>query len=196
MQVETLTKVTARDAQEICTLAALGGFTLAPKPGASPPQFLTELLTMKAFNEAVQFLAFALPPREAVWWACLCARSVLLEPAPPLFLAAVEAAEAWVRRPTDENRRVAMVRAQATKFDAPAAWAAVGAFWSGGSLAPAELPVVPVPAHLAGIAVAGAVTLAAVQTEPERADLKRERYLAAAIDIANGGPGRDKLNGD
>jgi hypothetical protein len=41
-----------------------------------------------------------------------------------------------------------------------------------------------------GCAVAGAVTLAAVKSEPQLADQKRERYLASAIDIANGGTGR------
>jgi hypothetical protein len=41
-----------------------------------------------------------------------------------------------------------------------------------------------------GRAVAGAVMLAAVKSEPQFAHQKRERYLASAIDIANGGNGR------
>jgi hypothetical protein len=115
---------------------------------------------------------------------------VLGDPAPPPVLAAVEAAEAWVYRPTDETRRNAMARAQAAKFDSPGAWAAVGAFWSGGSIAPPDLPAVPPAPHLTGVAVAGAITLAAVQTEPALADQKRQRYIEFAIDIANGGSGR------
>jgi hypothetical protein len=43
---------------------------------------------------------------------------------------------------------------------------------------------------LRGVAVAGAVGLAAVQSDPLRADEKRERFIAAAVDIANGGTGR------
>jgi hypothetical protein len=86
--------------------------------------------------------------------------------------------------------RAALARAQATDFKSPAAWAAAAAFWSGGSLAPENLPEIAPPAHLMGSAVAGAVMLAAVKSEPQFAQQKRERYLASAIDIANGGNGR------
>jgi hypothetical protein len=137
----------------------------------------------------VKFLAFGLPAREAVWWACVCARMELLEPVPEPIANALAAAETWVRKPTDEHRRAAMVCAQAAKFESPAAWAAVGAFWSSGSMGPPELPAVPAAPHLLGVAISGAVTLAAVQSQPERADEKRARYVAAAVNIANGGNG-------
>src|SRR5262249_60276058 len=75
---------------------------------------------------------------------------------------AVAAAEAWVYKPTEENRRAAMSKAQATQFDTPCAWAAVAAFWSGGSMAPPDVPVVPPPPFLIGRAVSGAVMRAAV----------------------------------
>ena len=193
MQIAALAKVTAADAQEICARASAGGFALEAAPGMATVQFLNQLVSEKKLDEAVQFLAFALPPREATWWACMCARAQLHDPIAPALLAALEASEAWVRRPTEENRRAAMASAQATQFDSPAVWAAVAAFWSGGSLAPPELPVVPPAPHLNGVAVAGAVRLAAVQTEPQKADEKRARYIAAAVDIANGGAGRALL---
>src|SRR5262249_38725334 len=155
--------------------------------------FLEQLISKASLNDAVQFLAFALPKREAVWWACLCARSELKNPGPPLVVAALEAAEAWVYKPTEENRRAAMQKAQETAFDAAGVWAAVAAFWSGGSLSPPNLPVVPPAPHLTGAAVCGAVTLAAVQVDPALADKKRERYIESALDIANGGSGRLKV---
>lgn len=190
MPIGTLTKITTQTAGEVCLLARAGGQTLTAPENMTPASFLEQLLSKSLFNDAVQFLAFALPKREAVWWACLCARSELREPTPPPVLAALEAAEAWVYRPTDENRRAAMERAQATKFDAPGVWAAVAAFWSGSSLAPADLPAVSPAPHLTGVAVSGALTLAAVQTEPALADKKRQRYIDMAVDIANGGSGR------
>jgi hypothetical protein len=192
LEIEQLPKITADSAQEICMLAAAGGFSLPAPEGRSPQEFLSGLMAAGSFNEAVQFISFALPRREAVWWACRCVRSALREPVPPLVMCAVLAAEAWVRQPTEQHRREAMACAQATDFRSPASWAAVAAFWSGGSLGPANLPEIPGPPHLLGAAVAGAVTLAAVQTEPELADQKRERYLSAAIDIAKGGTGRIK----
>lgn len=195
VQIEALDKVRADQANEICELASAGGFKIVAPEGATPLHFLGTLLAEERLEEAVQFLAFALPQREAVWWACTCARLELREPVPQAELDAVEAAETWVRRPTDDNRREAMERAQATSFDVPAAWAAVAAFWSGGSLAPPNVPEVPVAPHLIGVAVAGAVSLAAVQTEPEHAQKKRERFLTVAVDIANGGSGRPQTGG-
>lgn len=171
-------------------LAAAAGFELTAPPGASPAQFLSDLLAAKNLTQAVQFLAFALPAREAVWWACQCARAELREPIPQPLQDALAAAESWVRKPTEEHRRAAMSLAQATDLKSPAAWAAVAAFWSGGSLAPENSPEVPAPPHLLGSAVAGAVMLAAVKTEPQLADQKRARFLASAVDIANGGTGR------
>jgi uncharacterized protein DUF6931 len=190
MQIDNLKKITVASAREICALATAGGFNLTAPTGASPAQFLTELAAAKDLNPALQFLAFALPPREAVWWACLCARDQLREPVPEPLVAAVAAAEAWVRKPTEENRRAAMACAQATDMKSPAAWAAVAAFWSGGSLAPENLPEVAAPPQLLGSAVVSAVTLAAVKSDPKFADQKRARYLRAAIDIAKGGNGR------
>jgi hypothetical protein len=190
--VATLAKVTAAHARDICALASAGGFELPPPSDSTPAQYVGELIAANNLGAAVQFLAFALPPREAVWWACTCARLELREPAAQAVRDAVDAAETWVRRPTDENRRAAMARAQDTKFDSPSAWAAVAAFWSGGSMAPPNLPEVPPAPHLLGVAVTGAVTLAAVQLEPQSADEKNARFLSAAVDIANGGTGRPK----
>jgi hypothetical protein len=195
VQITSLAKITAPTAQEICQLAAAGGHQLAPPDGATPVDFLGMLVTDRKLEEAVKFLAFALPRREAVWWACVCARMELAEPAPEPVLNALAAAETWVRKPTDEHRRAAMVAAQAAKFESPAAWAAVAAFWSSGSMAPPDLPEVPPAAHLMGVAVLGAVTLAAVLVSPELAEQKRERYLAAAVNIANGGNGRVQSTG-
>ncbi len=195
MQIESLTKITT-DAAAVCALASAGGFKLAARDGASPAHYLNELIAGGKLEQAIQFLAFALPPREAVWWSCICTRTLFVEPPPRSLLEAVEAAEAWVRKPTEEHRRAAMACAQATDFRSPAAWAAVAAFWSGGSLAPADLPEVPAAPHLLGVAVAGAIALAAVQTEPQHADRKRAQYVASAVDIANGGNGRVNPPGD
>jgi hypothetical protein len=190
VEVGTLNKISAKKAAEICALAAAAGRTL-PDPGdTSPAEYLKKLLSAPALDEAVQFMAFALPKREAVWWACVCVRTQVRESTPAPTLAALTAAEAWVYRPADDTRRAAMERAQATQFDSALIWPAVAAFWSSGSLAPPNLPAVPPPLHLSGVAVCGAVTLAAVQTEPALAEQKRQRYIEIAIDIANGGSGR------
>src|SRR5690349_22709924 len=91
--------------------------------------------------EATRLIAHALPAREAVWWACACSRHTAASGNDPSAEAKVrEAAEEWVRRQTDEHRRTAMKEAETSGFGSPEAWAAVGAFWSGDSMAPPEAP--------------------------------------------------------
>ena len=141
--------------------------------------------------EAVRLVAHALPKREAVWWACMCAGAVPDSGLSAADAAARTAAEAWVRQPADERlRRAAWDAAQKTAFASPEAWAAVAAFWSGGSMAPEGQPVVPPADHLTGVAVDGAVALAAARGHAQRSEARFERFLAAARDIARGGAGR------
>jgi len=141
-------------------------------------------------GDAMRLIAHALPKREAVWWACMCARAVPAPQPDPLDVEALAAAEDWVRRTEDKSRRAAMEAAQKTGFRSPEAWAAVGAFWSGGSMSGEGLPVVPPGDHLTGVAVAGAVVLAALRHAPARAPSRYERFLGSARDIARGGAGR------
>lgn len=155
---------------------------------------LTRLQAQGLLSEAARLCAHALPKREAVWWACMCAAAVPDGALPATDAAARLAAEAWVRKPTEEAlRRAAWAAAEKTEYRSPEAWAAVGAFWSGGSMAPEGQPVVPPAEHLTGLAVSGAIVLASVRSRPERSRARLERFLAAALDIANGGAGRIPL---
>src|SRR5258708_36487245 len=114
--------------------------------------------------EATRLIAHALPAREAVWWACACSRYTAACGVDPAAETKVrEAAEEWVRKPTDEHRRAAMKEAETTGFGSSEAWAAVGAFWSGDSMAPPEAPKVPPQPHFPGLAVAGSVPRAAAR---------------------------------
>jgi hypothetical protein len=189
-----LTKVQALTAVEVCRL-----YELDPEAGAlldetsTPASFIERLMGEQRFADAARFLAYALPKREAVWWACLCARAVTNGETSSDNLAALDAAEAWVYKPIDENRRKAMEFAEKTKMDTSASWAAVAAFWSAGSMAPADAPVVPPGEELTGAAVSGAVILAAVQKEPEKAPEKYARFLTQGLEVARGGSGRDAL---
>ena len=146
--------------------------------------------------DAARIAAHALPKREAVWWACLAARAYIDagNPVEPPDTDALSAAEAWVFKPDEDNRRVAYDRAMATGFQTPASWAAMGSFWSGGSIAPPNLPSVPPPPNALGRAIWGAVILAAVSNpkSPEDMEAKHRAFLTQGIDIAQGGNGRPK----
>jgi len=141
--------------------------------------------------EATRLIAHALPAREAVWWACACSRHTAASGPDPSTAAQVrEAAEEWVRKPTDVHRRTAMKEAETAGFDSAEAWAAVGAFWSGDSMAPPEAPKVPPQPHFTGLAVAGSVALAAARGPAVRREGRLLHFLASAKDIAVGGAGR------
>lgn len=140
--------------------------------------------------DALRLIAHALPKREAVWLACMCARAVPDGTPAPLDAEALNAAELWVRKPDEASRRASMAAAQASGCRGPEAWAAVGAFWSGGSMAPEGQPDVPPADNLTGVAVAGAIILAATRHTPERGPDRLQRFLVAARDIAAGGAGR------
>lgn len=157
---------------------------------SAAPEALECLADAGFLIEATRLLAHALPKREAVWWACMCARHVPHPGLPEADGKALETTEAWVRRQTDELRRQAMDLAQVSGFATPECWAAVAAFWSGDSMAPLGQPAVPPAPHLAGRAVAGAVALASVRTMPERATGRLRQFLASGREIAAGGPGR------
>ena len=86
----------------------------------------------------------------------------------PQELATLSAAEEWVYQPTEDNRRQAMAYAEAAEFKTASSWAATAAFWSAGSMAPADVPIVPPAFDLTAKAVTGAVLLAAASAEPEK----------------------------
>ena len=154
------------------------------QPQMTARQFLDALIQKQLFIDAVRFLAHALPKREAVWWACVCARQVSGPTIAPAVAAALAAAEKWAADPSEENRRAAMPAAEAAEMGTPAGCAAMAAFFSGGSLAPPTAPVVPPAEHFTGSSVAGAVLLAGVCTQPEKAPEKYRKFLAAGLDVA------------
>ena len=151
---------------------------------------LQALEAAELLTEAARLTAHALPKREAVWWACMCARHTASAALLPADQRALEDAEAWVFKGEDALRRRAFEHAQESNFASPEAWAGVAAFWSGESMAPLGQANVPPAPHLAGTAVAGSVLLSAVRDPVDRRAARLGRFLAASRDIAAGGTGR------
>jgi hypothetical protein len=189
MELGALRKITAAAAADIAArFEASDEGKAALKPGMKPADYLGALIDAGHWTDAIRFLAFAIPRREGVWWACLAARSV----APPAHTPSIEAAEEWVYRPSDESRRNAFAVAEKIGFDSPAAYAALGAYWAEGSLAPPGAPEVPPDPALSPTAISSAVLLAAVVREPHKAEGKYKAFMTSGVDIANGGNGSGK----
>ncbi len=134
-----LPKLRFSSAEELCAVLAPGeqaGAVMAPRQGAA--DFLAALVAEGLLPDAIRYLAVALPRREAVWWACATRRRMPAAETEP-EQAAWGAAETWVYEPTEPNRQATYAHAEGLKFDTAGAYAALGAFWSGGSLAPPEI---------------------------------------------------------
>jgi len=182
-----LSKVSAKTAAEVCKLFPLGDDAKKLLQGdVAPRPFLDLLQGKEYFIDAVRFLAYAVPKREAVWWACHCARTVAGAKPAQAETAALAAAEKWVADPSEDNRRSAWAVAEQAGLGTPAGCAAAAAFWSGGSLAPPNSPAVPPAEHLTAHGAASAILLAAVLAEPAKAPEKYRKFLALGLEVASG----------
>ena len=196
MDIGALSKVSAKTAEEVCkTYKASDDAAAALEPEQTPAGFLAALIERNLMIDAIRFLAHALPKREAVWWACLSARDAQGEDAERKLVMTLDAAEQWVRKPTEENRRLALARGNAiAEGDSPAAFAAQGAGWSSGSMGPRDGPDVESQEWMTGLAVFMAVLIAAT-SDAEAVEERLKAGLERGIDIANGGAGRNGENG-
>jgi hypothetical protein len=155
-------------------------------PQHAPPEFLAALVAAALLEDAIRATAFLLPKREAVWWAVQCVRSVPAAVADPKAVAALDAAAKWAASPTDETRRAAFAAAEKADVGTPAGAVGAAVYFAEGSLSPPKQPVVQAAPHLCPLTLANAVLLAAVVSEPEKADERRGQFVAIGADVAAG----------
>jgi hypothetical protein len=146
--------------------------------------YLDLLASREQFLDALRVVAYALTKRSAVDWSCRCIRLAQGEDLSPVDSAALAAAETWIAEPSEENRRKAGAAAEASGHTTPASWAATAAFWNSGSLAPPSAPVVPPGETLTAHAASGAVMLAAVAKQPDKANGKYLEFLRIGRELA------------
>lgn len=137
-------------------------------------------------EDAVSVLAQSLSRRGAAWWACRVARLEAGGSPAPQELRALETAEAWVRQPEQLKAYAAQDAANVAGLASPGGCAALAAFLAGDSLAPPHLDPLPPLPHLAGMAAAGAVKLAAARRAPAEPKQELSRLLDAGFAIASG----------
>ena len=171
--------VTARDLCERAKLEEEAKALL--KDEHTPQQFIELLIGKELFLDAIRFLSFALPKREAVGWGCLCVRHSLGTKDASKISETQVAAERWVSHPDDENRRAAMAAVDKVGLESPSDCLALAAFFCGGSIAPANLQPVDPPDHVAPQAVAGAILASAVKNQPEKAPEKYRIFLQKGL---------------
>lgn len=148
---------------------------LTPEDGESPETFLMRLQTLPDGTAELEFLAFALPKRCAVWWLILCVR--MLPGLTEEETAVLQFGERWVFKPSDANRRAVLKAAEDGDPGRAAHWVAMSAFYSDGSIAPESAPAVLPKDRVAGQSVFAGVTLTAL-VGPLSAAKARRKELA------------------
>jgi uncharacterized protein DUF6931 len=184
---EPLIRIAAKSAAEVCKLFPLGDEAKPLlKDGLSPQQFLDVLEGKALYVDAFRFLAYGLPKREGVFWAVTCAKQVAGPQPPANVAAALAAANKWVLDPSEDNRRATEVAYQAAELSTAAGCAAIAAFWSGGSLSPKDLPVVPPAETLTAHGVASAVLIASIAQDPAKTAELHKAFATHGRAIASG----------
>jgi Family of unknown function (DUF6931) len=154
----------------------------------TPTEFLRGLASKGKLDEAVTVCAYLLPRREAVWWACGCARA-LLDEIPPDRWEGLLAAESWVQTPDDEHRTAALDIANKSDRNHPLTWLAFAAGWSSGSLVAFPEVKAPVPPYMTARTARIAILLSAAKLGKVEREIRLRSCIAEGIKIAETGLG-------
>ncbi|MEZ5978997.1 MAG: hypothetical protein R3F34_12340 [Planctomycetota bacterium] len=179
-----LRKVEADLAQEVLEKYEQGEEALAVHgDGMSPGEYLAALLEAEEAQEALAFLAFALPRRDALAW---CLRAVREHGGEPSLeeAAAVESTAAWIEEPSDECRRAAGEAAERAGYESPAGCLALSVFFAEGSMSPADCPAVPVGESYCPKTVSVALQLL-VLADPDRGEEIARELVQLGVEAAN-----------
>ncbi|MEI6893162.1 MAG: hypothetical protein V5789_00705 [Colwellia sp.] len=147
----------------------------------TPEQAITALVNAKLYNDAVQFIAHALPVMEAILWATesLTLRS---EQWSELEHHAIDSAKNWLKKPNETLRIRASQLAERVGLESAPAWVAKAVYWSGtGSIVAPELPTVMPPAFLYAHSVAATITIAAAVPQWAEGDMGYQEFYLKVI---------------
>jgi len=136
--------------------------------------YLGVLCGQELLHDAFLLLARTLPKQYAIIWATQCVDQSLTAALAPEDKQCAELVRRWLKGPDEKLRRAAMEAAETAEFEGPWAWLAAAVGFSGGSLAPEGLPVVPPADHLTAVAVAASLTGLAMKDPATSAGLGKQ----------------------
>ena len=193
MDIGELKKITHVNAAELVAGSAIEE-SVAPllEDGPDAKTLVARMVEKSMFLDAARFIVLALPPRETTWLGCLTARYAAEEkPLSKIDQGALESAERWVYEPSEENRRAAERAIEDADYTTPAALAALSAFYSGGSIAGDDDNPLDAPSGVSAKLIDAATALVSVGPDEPTMETRARRLLAQALDVADGGSGRD-----
>ncbi|MBS8225488.1 DUF6931 family protein [Vannielia litorea] len=142
--------------------------------------FIETLAKSDTPEEALTYCAYVLPRRFAVWWGHECLKKIdeTLDDADRDML---ELAAKWVGDPDEDSRYRALDAAMEAKVKSPGVWVALGAGWSSGSMAGADVPPVPPPPFLTARAVNAGLLSALARYEVKARAEHLQRFVRMAL---------------
>ncbi len=177
---QTSSQQTANDLYQLIDFSTVALSTIDRQQSAA--ENISKLCATSCFHDAVLLLAHSLPKREAVWWACQCARVTQPKEAPQRERAAIDLAESWAMKPDNDKRLKALAEGEAIGSYAAAGMVALATGWSAGNISADQAIDVPPPPYLSAGAVAAAVTLAAA-ADPGQMDAHYQLFIQDGLKI-------------
>lgn len=156
---------------------------------STPEDYINRLIEKEYFADSIMFLAHCLPKREAIWWACLCAKVVTNKETKADDLASLTMAEKWVYEPDENKRRMCGTLAEKGQYKTAHNWAAAAVFWSGGSITKEDEPAIEPAPYLYAHAVSGAILNAVGMSDTDDIDEHYQQFIQHGLNIADGGNG-------
>ena len=186
---ENLTKIVAQPAAKSLAEANARLETKLEAPAsASLEVVLEELQGKAAFVDILRLMSVVLPARERVWWACLAARDIVGE-GDENATPSLRASEAWVFRPTEENRMEAITCLDVAPPEDDTINCALGIMYADGTLGPGAMAEHLAPPGAASVA-AFAMNVDALGSRIAVFDDYVQVLIDRALDIGRGGDGR------
>lgn len=183
-----LKKVPAQPAVRLLAMANAKLETKLTTPAnAAVDVVMAELAKAGAAVDMLRLMSVALPARERVWWACLAARDVIgLDP--EVTPAPLQAAEAWVRKPSDTARAAARTSVEAADMDDDTVYCANAVVFCDDTLGTGDLAQYTAPPGAAQSFAFGMNIIAMGHGDDV---METAQFLVdRAIDIARGGNGQ------
>lgn len=184
-----LKKLPKQPARRLLALANMKLDTDLSAPAASSTEeVLRELDGAGAPLDMLRLIAASLPPREAIWWACLAAEDIVPEgAAAPAPLAR---ARDWVFKPTEETREAARATLDMAEPEDDTALCAQAVAMADGTLGPGDLAQYEAPPGAVQTLVFGMNLVSMGRAEAEAFEDRIATLIERGLDIARGGNGR------
>jgi hypothetical protein len=187
MNNSMLVNVTAATASEICARLYLNKEALALlRPAMSPRGFVDALVEQEQYMAAIDFLAHALPSREAIWWGCLSLQRTCGDKLEPWERRAFRITVQWVLLPDETNRAAAKEPADVLGPASAAGGLAAAANQTGGSVGPPQGPPIPPSPFAPARAVAIAIKVASTKCDPPEIQGTQRALIDLGMAIAEG----------